>query len=129
MSVPKDLLDTLPGAQQLAEQFGRTLDFHDAEVISLVLRRTGASTLTIQPFPPDDPRLVEFSLAEVTDLELFDFSCQNVINSLSVERVTNSASKSVFRMHMSPCYGLSGWIEAEQISISFSGAEKTATQP
>ena len=91
--MPNEFLATLPGAQRLAEQFGHVPDFHDAEVISLVLRRAGVSTLTIQPFPPDDPRLVEFTLVGVTDLELFDFSSQNVINSLSVERVTNTASK------------------------------------
>jgi len=127
--VPSEFLDTLPGAQQLAEQFGRVPDFHDAEVISLVLRRAGISTLTVQPFPPDDPRLVEFTFVGLSDLELFDFSSQNVINSLSVERVTNSASKQVFRMHLSPCYGLSGWIEAENISIIPTEGERAATQP
>ena len=128
MSAPKELLDTLPGAQQLAEEFGRLPDFHDAEVISLVLRRTGVSTLIIQPFPPDNPRVVEFTLVGLTDLELFDFSSQNVINSLSVERVTNTAAKQVFRLHLSPCYGLSGWIEAENISIKLHEGEEAGTQ-
>src|SRR5258708_5032188 len=111
-----DVLETLPSARALIERYGTTPSFHDAEIISLNLCRTGLSTLTLQPFPPNDPNLVHFELENVTDLEIADFSSQNVISSLLVERRSGTDTKAVLRITLGPCYGLCGWIEAESIS-------------
>jgi len=113
-----NVLGALPGAPVLLERYGGVLlDFHDAEIISLNLSREGTSTLTIQPFPPDNADLVHFKLENVADLELADFSCQNVISSLSVEQRSVDNSKPALRIRLGACYGLCGWIEAERISL------------
>ena len=111
-----DVLETLPSARALIDRYGTTPSFHDAEIISLNLCRTGLSTLTLQPFPPNDPNLVHFDL----DLEIADFSSQNVISSLLVERRSGTDSKAVLRITLGPCYGLCGWIEAESFSVRVS---------
>ena len=122
MAMPADnVLAMLPGAAQLFERYGSVPDFHDAEIISLSLSRSGISTLTVQPFPPDNADLVHVNLENVTDLELVDFSCQNVISSLSVEQRPQNNSKPVFRIQLGACYGLCGWIEAESISLELMG--------
>jgi hypothetical protein len=115
-----DVLDTLPGARGLIFRYGTALSFHDAEIISLNLCRAGFSTLTLQPFPPNDPNLVHFDLETVTDLEIADFRSQNVISSVLVERGSGTNSKPVLRITLGPCYGLCGWIEAEDISVRVS---------
>jgi len=60
----------------------------------------------------EKPAIVTFSLEGVTDLELADFSSQNVIFDLHLEK-----RDSVFRLTMSPCYGMAGFIDATQVSV------------
>jgi hypothetical protein len=47
-------------------------------------------------------------------LELADFSRQNVIFGLGCE-----AKDKGVRVTLSPCFGVTGYIEAEQVSVSF----------
>jgi hypothetical protein len=123
-----NVLAALPGANELIEHYGTIPSFHDAEIISLKLSRKGSSTLTIQPFPPDKTDLVHFNLEDVIDLELADFSCQNVISSLSVEKRSVNNSKPALRIHLGACYGLCGWIEAEKISLELTERVKAPNQ-
>jgi len=59
--------------------------------------------------------VVEFILDEVSNLSLDGFSSQNVISSLGIERI-----KTGVRLVLRPCFGLSGSIEAERVSIRVS---------
>ncbi len=81
------------------------------------LHRRGESALCVYPYFPDKPATVEFLLNEITDLELADFSIQNVISSLTIERLTNKEGEVVFRLQMYPCYGLAGYIDAKQVQV------------
>lgn len=60
-----------------------------ASSLSESLARKGPSVLRVYPYYPQKPATVDFIFADVTDVELNDFSCQNVINSLEVATATD----------------------------------------
>ncbi|MGH9715484.1 MAG: hypothetical protein ACRD4R_01955 [Candidatus Acidiferrales bacterium] len=107
----------LPGSDKVIEWFGEWPDFHDAEIIGLMLSRVGESALRVYPYAPDKPATVEFMLSDIPDLELWDFSCQNVISSLGITKMKRDDGEAVFRLEMGPCYGLAGHIDAKQIRV------------
>jgi hypothetical protein len=81
------------------------------------MARAGESRLRIYPHYPDKPATVDFVLEQITDVELCDFSQQNVISSLAVEAVTDQTGHQAVRLILSPCYGLAGRIDAKQVRI------------
>ena len=109
----------IPGAESLVAELGSWPDFHDAEVLELVLRREGVSCLVVQPakaggIPPEKAAApIRFSFEGIVDLELADFSSQNVIASLVCLVTANG-----WRVTLSPCFGLAGYIEARSVAVS-----------
>ena len=115
-----------PGAEELITWFGSWPSFHDAEVLSIELRRSGLSSLSVHAWEMTsdiDPQgfyvlrkhvVVTFSFDGISDLQLADFSSQNVISGLNLQQLDDG-----FELSMSPCYGVSGYIRAKRISISF----------
>jgi hypothetical protein len=101
---------SIPGSEKLLQWFEGVPSFHDAEVLEFHLDRTGKSWIRI--LTTYKPATVIFTLEGITDLELCDFSCQNVIFDLHLESRNN-----VFRLTMAPCYGIAGFIEAEKIGV------------
>ncbi len=61
--------------------------------------------------------MVDFVLEQVTNLELADFSVQNVINSLMTEPVKDQTGHAAVRIRLGGCYGLSGWIDAQRVRV------------
>jgi hypothetical protein len=57
--------------------------------------------------------VVDFTLEGISDLELIQFSHQNVLGNLSIEKKSDG-----FKLVLWPCYGLAGKIEASNVSIS-----------
>ncbi len=112
-----DGVPQLPGSDKVIEWFGQWPHFHDAEIISLMLSRMGESVLRVYPYAPDKPATVEFMLSDIADVELWDFSWQNVISSLGITKMKRDDGEAVFRLEMSPCYGLAGHIDAKQIRV------------
>jgi Immunity protein 50 len=108
----------LAGSDTVTQWFGAWPDFHDAEVISLNLSRKAQSILRVYPYYPEKPATVEFVLNEITDLDLADFSSQNVVSGLSIEQVINKEGGAVLRLQMFPCYGLAGYIDAKQVQLN-----------
>jgi hypothetical protein len=108
----------LSGSEAVRQWFGVWPNFHDGEVISLSLSRLGESVLRVYPYFPEKPATVEFILNEITDLELADFSLQNVISGLTLEKVTNEHGEAVNRLILHPCFGLTGRIEAKQLRVN-----------
>jgi hypothetical protein len=100
----------IPGADKLFQWFDGAPSFHDAEVLELHFARSGKSWIRIMTVYK--PATVTFSLEGIPDLELADFSCQNVISDLELDR-----RGGVFRLTMSPCYGIAGYVEAAGIAI------------
>ena len=121
-----DDVPSIPGADALAVWFGSWPSFHDAEIHELHLDRQRVSWLKIHTWRMTDRVddkgyyvlekhvMVTFNLKGVTTLVLDDFSHQNVISELVIEQVRDGLV-----MTLEPCYGLSGMIEAKEISIEF----------
>jgi hypothetical protein len=109
--------DGLSGTDAVVQWFGGWPDFHDAEVVSLTLARSTESLLRVCPYYPAKPAMVDFILEQVTDLELADFSVQNVISGLSVEARADQTDQKAVRITMGPCFGLSGWIDAKRVRL------------
>jgi hypothetical protein len=105
-----DSFPDIPGTDKLLQWFAGDPSFHDGEVLELHLDRSGTSWVRIMT--TYKPAIVTFSLEDITDLELADFSCQNVISGLALEK-----RDGVFRLTMGPCYGIAGFIEAKGISV------------
>jgi hypothetical protein len=122
----EDFLPSLPGATALIERFGLWPSFHDAEVVSLRLNRSGASTLTVHLFRMtsqlnerghyvcDLHTLVTFSFGEILGMNLMHFNNQNVLSGLAIEKIEDG-----FQLTLHPCYGLAGTIQTKATSISF----------
>ncbi|MEX2260997.1 MAG: Imm50 family immunity protein [Bryobacteraceae bacterium] len=127
----KALLDRVPGLADLVQWCNGWPSFHDAEIVRLDLRRRGLSQLVVYALggarpdvgpradpkysvPPEDV-IITFVLEDIDDLDLYQFSSQNVVFSLSLE-----ATATGLRITMQPCYGLAGTIDAQKISIKFS---------
>jgi hypothetical protein len=128
-TMPKDQSDAsheIAGAEALIQWFGEWPSFHDAEVLSLTLNRTGRSCVRIHTWEAtrevDDKGFnvlrkhvqVSFFLDGLKDLELAGFSSQNVIFGLEIRR-----SEEGLQLVLDPCYGVSGSLTAEAISVEF----------
>ncbi|HEX5283831.1 MAG TPA: Imm50 family immunity protein [Bryocella sp.] len=86
----------IPGFDAVMEHFGHWPTFHDAEVVSVYLHRSGESRLDVHFFktlPHVDSQghyrterhaTVRFTFREVVALELYDFNHQNVLSSLQI---------------------------------------------
>jgi hypothetical protein len=121
--VPFEIKD-IHGASELRDWFGYWPSFHDAEVISLHLNRTGSSSLRVYTWEMTkevDEKgyyvlakhvVVEFILEFISGLSLNGSNHQNVIFGLQVEKTDSG-----FRLTLDDCYGLAGSIEAEKMSI------------
>jgi hypothetical protein len=115
----------MPGADAVVSWFGRWPSFHDAEILSVQLNRRGKSWIKLhawnlsdktyeqdgkQAFVREKDAVVTFEIDGIVDLELADFSNQNVLQRLVIEQ-----REEVFRLTLAPCYGIGGYIEASRI--------------
>jgi len=121
----------LAGATELIAWCGGWPNFHDAEIVRLDLHRRGVSRLVIAvrggekpnfgprsdrryAVPPADV-LITFFFEDIEDLELTDFSRQNVVFELDL-----TCDQGVVTLEMSPCFGLAGKIVARKVTVEFS---------
>jgi len=109
----------------LVSVFGEWPSFHDAEVLSLSLDRSGPRidlTLYVFRTTPElndqgqfkkcDEVVVEMRFMEVSDLRFRDFNEQNVLAELSL--LEESGGK---RVHLYGLYGLTGSFLCEEVEI------------
>ena len=123
-----DITAGLDGFDAVVRWFGDWPSFHDAEIISLHLAREGESLLRVYPYYPEKPAAVDFVLEGVTDLELWDFSSQNVIFSLDLESVVDQTKEKAIRLTLSPCYGLAGHIDARRVRVKLALGESSDSE-
>ncbi len=120
MEMDINAVSMVAGVDAVMQWFGSWPSFHDAEIISIFLARKRESVLRVFPYYPQKPATVDFILQEVTDVELNDFSCQNVISGLNVETATDQNGDSVYRVILTPSYGVAGRIDAKSLRVELS---------
>jgi hypothetical protein len=130
----------LEGADALIEWFGRWPSFHDAEIISLELRRASSSfmrihtwnlTGAIKPdgfYVLDKHVIVAFEMVDISDLELVQFSKQNVISGLGLEPIENHPDGATIKITLGCCYGLCGQISCRKLRLKFAPGEPSSNE-
>jgi hypothetical protein len=129
-------LRSVPGGDNLLALFGGQVPrFGDAEIVSLHLNRAGQSTLRVHEFLKSV--LVTFTLTEIINLNLDDFSPQNVIGRLDIrlirefpetfgiEWIRPPPTHSHYEIKLESVYGLGGTIQTRHMTISLSPALKS----
>jgi hypothetical protein len=119
-----DWLQAIPGTQALFDWFGYWPSFHDAEVLSIELNRTGPSKIRVHTFAATDAVnsegsyicdrhcIVTLFLEEVDGVDLVDFNQMNVLSSLKFQRENNT-----FVLTLVSSYGVGGSINAKSLRI------------
>ena len=115
----------IPGADSVLAWFGYWPSFHDAEVVEILLNRSGRSWISLHAwdmtsevdekgyFVLDKHAVVTFELENVKDVDLAELSPRSVILDLSLEPI-----ESGFRMNLDACCGPAASIIAEHVSVS-----------
>ncbi|MEH3119940.1 MAG: Imm50 family immunity protein [Methylorubrum populi] len=128
------------GGADLLRWFGRVPSFHDAEILSLDLRRKRQSRLRLHGWITTDKvgedgflvlereAIVSLVFHEIMDLQLDGFSQQNVIGGLILRRAPDRPDRRCYlaldplpqdiEIELQPCYGLDGLTRARSVSIS-----------
>jgi hypothetical protein len=121
----EEIIIQIPGAKSLVDIFGEWPSFHDAEVLSLTLNRTGASVMEVHTFRMtkevdatghyicDRHIIVTFELGEILEMNVDGFNNQNVVSGLDIEKREDG-----MELILHPCYGLSGTILTDSIAIT-----------
>jgi hypothetical protein len=141
------IYEEVSGGADLVRWFGQVPSFHDAEILGLHLHRKGPSVLRLHGwintgevgqsgyFVLDRHAVVTFTLSEVMDLQLDNFSIQNVILGLILRRAPSRPERRGYltdprpqdiEIELEPCYGLSGLIRARAVSITFEPGKPNA---
>ena len=116
----------IEGWSSLIDWFGHSPNFHDAEVVSVDLRRepepsairvhawrTNADVDANRVFRRDRHATVTFTISGITTLRLDAWTHQNVLYKLWV-----SGAEGEYTLHMPSSYGMEGEISATAISVS-----------
>lgn len=134
----------VPGGPDLVRWFGQVPSFHDAEILTLYLRRKGQSVLRLHGWiitgevgqggslVLDKHAVVTFTLEGILDLQLEGFSVQNVIGGLVLRRALDRPDRRSYlsgrplpediEIELEHCYGLSGLIRARSLAVTFEPA-------
>lgn len=136
MPEPEPSLTVEPeGAEAVRRWFGSWPSFHDAEVLEVHLVRDGVSRLRVHCWIMSDcvdkdgyyvhekEAVVTFELEGLKDLELADFSSQNVLSSLRVDRLDGG-----WRLSLWPSWGIGGAVEAGQLRVMVTPLQEASQQ-
>jgi hypothetical protein len=120
----EEWLKNVPGAQALFDWFGYWPSFHDAEVLSVHLNRTGTSTVQAHTWEMTDKVdargffvcrkhcVVTFEVEELAGMDLAHFNNQNALSNLDFYK-----KDSEFVLDFAPAHGLQGTVRAKKVSI------------
>jgi hypothetical protein len=124
------LLATIPGGRALVDWFGRTPNFHDAELQEIKLASSGPSSLRLRTweitntvdsrgyFILDKHVLVTITLEEVSYVALDHFNLPGIVFDLEMTNADGS-----YEVRWSGSYGVEGTLRAKRMRIDFSPAE------
>lgn len=122
------------GGKELVAYFGRDPIFHDGEIVQLVFNRRASSRVSIHIWGMEnvDPvrhAVVTLTIEDIFDLDLENFSHQNVIYDLFIRPLperperkpyyARSVAKQPIEIEFAPSYGLHGFIRAGRVRVSF----------
>jgi hypothetical protein len=129
------LTSEIPGASDLIAWFGYWPSFHDAEVTSIELSRSGASHVAIHAFEMTDKVnikgqyvchkhvIVSFYVGGIREIELNGFNHQNVLSGLELARVEQG-----YKLTLGGCYGVDGSITAETMRVELAPGPPSGSQ-
>lgn len=119
------VLQGLPGAQALADWFGRVPDFHDAELLDIEFSGKGCGRIGIHAwnmtsevdargyFVVDRHAMVTLLLEGISAIDLSDFDMMpGIILALEVAREGEK-----FRIEWDASYGVTGAVVARQVRV------------
>jgi hypothetical protein len=117
-------LGEVPGASGLFEWFGYWPDFHDSEVLSILLNRSGSSIVRVHAFEMTNQVdekgyfvlqkhvVVSFLLDNVLTCDLKWFNNQNAMSEIALLRTDEG-----FELSFEPAHGVSGTVAAQRVRI------------
>lgn len=123
MSARETLL-AIPGGEALLNHFGRVPRFHDAELLEIVLRSSGPSTLRIHAFDmtnqvdengffvTEKHAVVTLTLESVRRIALSDFELKGIIESLEITKQEDG-----YTLAWEASYGVDGSLHAKRVRI------------
>ena len=116
----------IPGWASVVNWFGYSPNFHDAEVVSIDLRRDPEPSVVrvhgwrvnedqtdSGHFRIDRDALITFTIKGIRSVNLIGWNHQNVLSELWVDQ-----TEKVFVLHLQEIYGVDGSIAADEISVS-----------
>lgn len=124
----------IPGGKDLIAYFGHDPIFHDGEIVQLILNRRASSRVSIHiwgmvDIDPVRHAVVTLAIDDIFDLDLENFSHQNVIYDLFIRPLPERPERKPYyapfaalkpiEIEFDPCYGLHGFIRAGRVRISF----------
>lgn len=132
-AVRNAIFASLLGAESLIKQFGRVPSFHDGEVETIHLVKSGPSHIKIRTGFPDifGPGHVYVSLmiSNVLDVELEGFSAQNVIQELWLRPAMTrpehlgkgvAVEDGDLEIELEPIFGIGGTIVGRGLTLDWS---------
>jgi len=117
--------DEIEGMNEIVEWFGYWPSFHDAEVISIELHRTGSSSIEVHTYETNGELdatghyanfkelAVRFLIEGISVLDLHNFNHQNVVFGIDIRK-----AESGYELTLDECFGVVGRIVADKIKIT-----------
>jgi hypothetical protein len=120
------MVPEIPGAEAVVAWFGHWPSFHNAEVLSVVINRSGVSMIRIHTwnvsaradrrghFVREREAIVVFEFAGIKSLRLHgeDAKGQDPVHANGIERTDQG-----YRFEFAPSFGLAGELTVEQIAV------------
>lgn len=120
-------LAVIPGGRDLIDWFEGSPSFHDAEIVSLHLDRSGSSTLRVALDQGQKSAIITFELTAWIDADLRGFSHQNLVEGLRLRRAEEreiqpwelgvGCTPGDWIIELTPCFGAYGTIRADIVQI------------
>ena len=122
--VQETILAEIQNASALVEWFDFWPSFHDAEVLSILLKREGESCVKVHAFAGTSDLdasghyvcikhvTVNFLLEGVSTVQLDGFNNQNVISGLGLEKRDDG-----YELKLYGCYGVEGWLVSNRVRL------------
>lgn len=123
-AVAYDAMTPVPGIEELVAWFGYFPSFHDAEVESIILDRSGPSRLAVRTWDSTDQvdargyyvhqkhALVTFVMEGIESMSLEGFNEQNALSGISLDRIAEG-----YELVLDGIYGVDARFQVRRLRI------------